>query len=339
MNKYLSVYLTIIVLLSACNKPIIKVPERAEIEKAEIGFSMDSIVIERWQRDRDVFISNVKEYGMKVNFQNAHGNAEEQIRQIEYLIREEVSVLVVVARDADKLTDVINKAKNSGIKVIAYDRIIKNARMDLYISFDSEKVGILMADAMNQTLPPGSKVFLAMGSNVDENVAQVEKGIKKTLKKKLEIAETTYAENWEAERSAVYVSDYLKKNKNIHGIICGNDELAGEVIRVLSENRIAGKTIVVGQDADIAGCQRLVEGTQYMTVHKAFDPMAKEAALAAVSMVNGEMYTVDETYFNGTFQIPYKKYEPVAVTKSNLKKIIIDSGFHLEDDIFLIDKR
>lgn len=333
-RKWVSVILALGILLSACSQKEASVQETKE-EKAIIGFCMDSIVIERWQRDRDVFIAEVKEQGMKVNFQNAHGSTEEQIKQIDYLIGERVSVIVIVARDAQKLADVVSKARNNGIKVIAYDRIIRNTDVDLYISFDNKKVGALMAEVMNKTLKPNSNLFLAMGSDVDENVIQVEQGIMETIKKKINIVKTSYAENWEAEKAASSVADYLKENPRLDGIICGNDDLAGQVVHVLAENRLAGNIIVTGQDAEVAGCQRLVEGTQYMTVYKAFTQMAKEAAKAAVAMARGEKYEVNETYNNGTSNVPYKKYEPVAVTKSNLKEVIIDSGFHLEDDIYL----
>ena len=117
-------------------------------DTVNIGMSFDSFVIERWQRDRDVFVSTAKEMGAEVNVQNANGNIEEQKRQILYFIEQNVDVIVIICIDADTLSEEVKKAKNAGIKVIAYDRIIRDADIDLYMTIDSEKVGEYMASLM-----------------------------------------------------------------------------------------------------------------------------------------------------------------------------------------------
>ena len=120
--------------------------DSAERKKIEIGMSFDSFVIERWLRDRDVFVSTAQRLGAEVNVQNANGEVEEQISQIEYLIDKGMDVIVIIAIDGDALTDVVSKARAQGIRVICYDRLIRNVGSDLYISFDNEMVGTLMAD-------------------------------------------------------------------------------------------------------------------------------------------------------------------------------------------------
>ena len=139
-------------LTSGCG-PMIREPQE-EVESSEedegltIGMSFDSFVIERWQKDRDIFVQAAKELGAEVNVQNASGDVEEQRRQIDYLIKKGVDVLVIVCIDSDALTDSVAAAKNEGIKVIAYDRLINNADIDLYISFDNEMVGTLMGQSL-----------------------------------------------------------------------------------------------------------------------------------------------------------------------------------------------
>ena len=110
-------------------------------EKPLIGMSFDSFLIERWQRDRDVFVSTASELGAEVNVQIANGDASEQISQIEYFIKKDVDAIVVVAVDCYGLSDIVQKARDAGIYVISYDRLIMNAKSDLYISFDNEMVG------------------------------------------------------------------------------------------------------------------------------------------------------------------------------------------------------
>ena len=115
-------------------------------EDIQIGLSFDSFVIERWMRDRDVFVSTAQSLGAQVNVQIANGDVEEQISQIEYFISKDMDVIVIIAIDGDALTDVVRKAKEEGIRVISYDRLIPNAGTDLYISFDNYRVGVLMGE-------------------------------------------------------------------------------------------------------------------------------------------------------------------------------------------------
>lgn len=117
--------------------------------------------------------------------------------------------------------------------------------------------------------------------------------------------------------------------------MCGNDDLAREVVRVLAENRLAGKICVVGQDADLEACQRIVADTQCMTVYKPIEKLAKAAAEYAVALAKGEEMEVTETCNDGKYEIPYVKLQPLSVTKSNMDAIIIASGFHLREDVYI----
>ena len=129
-----------------------------EEQEVQIGLSFESFVIERWMRERDVFVSAAKELGAEVNVQNANGDVEEQISQIEYFIKKQVDVIVVVAGDCEALSDVMIKAREAGIKTVSYDRLIMNAGCDLYISFDNTEVGRLMAESMLENIPAAMKV-------------------------------------------------------------------------------------------------------------------------------------------------------------------------------------
>ena len=102
-------------------------------DKLKIGFCVDSFLIERWQREKDVFVSRAQELGAEVNVQDANGDIKEQIAQIEYLIQKKVDVIAIIPIDAAPLNEVIKKAKRAGIKIIAYDRLITYANVDLYI--------------------------------------------------------------------------------------------------------------------------------------------------------------------------------------------------------------
>lgn len=321
-----------------------KTQETQESDAPKIGVSFDSFVIERWQRDRDVFVSTAQSLGAEVNVQNANGDAEEQISQIDYLIGKGMDVIVIIAIDRSGLADVIAKAKGKGIRVVCYDRLILDSDADLYVSFDNEKVGTLMAQSLEEALPDGGNVFEISGSASDNNVAQVKKGFENELKDtNLAITYSTYCDNWLAELAFDAVNNGLTETgKAVDGVMCGNDDLAGQAIKALTEQRLAGKVAVVGQDADLAACQRIVEGTQEMSVYKSVDEEAAVAARLSVALAKGEDITaedaedrVTETISDGSYDIPYYRIDPVAVTKDNMDSVIIDGGFHLRDDVYM----
>lgn len=321
-----------------------------ETEKVEdtiqIGMSFDSFVIERWQKDRDVFVAEAKARGAEVNVQNANGDLEEQIAQMEYLIDKRVDVIVVVAIDCDGLSDVIGRAKDAGIKVIAYDRLVNNADVDLYISFDNEKVGTLMGEALVESELPNRKVLMLAGPVEDSNVAMIETGFLRVMEEnEIEITDIMHAAGWKAELASAYINENMERLEDVDAIMCGNDMIATNVIRTLAENRLAGKIKIVGQDADLEACQRIVEGTQVMTVYKPVEKLAQKAAeYACLLAENKEIPTEDEETMHkmisdGTYQVPYVVLEPISVDADNMKEVIIDSGFHFEEDVYLNVRR
>jgi len=299
-----------------------------------IGVSFDSFIIERWQKDRDVFVSTAKEMGASVNVQNANGDVEEQKSQIKYLIEKGVDVIVIVCIDSNTLAEEIKTAKEKGIKIICYDRLIKNANADLYISFDNRKVGSLMGDCIGEdgTI---KNVIMLCGSSTDSNVAMVEEGFLRQMENyKKNIIDVAYMDGWNAELASKYVEDHPDIINRADAIMCGNDDIATHVIRSLAVSRKAGKIMVVGQDADLAACQHIVEGTQKMTVYKPVEHLASQAAKCAIALARGESLESD-TIDDGTYTIPYIALEPIMVNQRNIDEVIIDGGFHLREDVYL----
>lgn len=306
-------------------------------EGVKIGLSMDSFVIERWLRDRDVFVSTAKKLGASVNVQNANGSVEEQISQIRYLIDKKVDVLVVIAVDCTALSPVMREAKNMGIKTISYDRLVEKAGSDLYISFDNEAVGTLMAQALTEAIPEGGEIFMIEGSEEDNNVEMVRKGFEKELEGgNLKVVYRASCAGWLAEQAVDYLGEALEQYPEVKGIMCGNDDIASQVVRVLAENRLAGKVQVVGQDGDLAACQRIVEGTQTMTAFKSVETLADVAARYAVDMAEGKkLLRINSSINDGAEDIPFCMLKPISVTEKNMDEIIVGGGYHSEEDVYL----
>lgn len=344
MKRVLSIILMISLLTvtSACGtkQQTAHKSGKAEDKKIQIGMCFDSFVIERWQRDRDVFVSMAKELGADVNIQNANGDVEEQKKQIEYFIKKGMDAIVIVCIDSESLEDSVKKAQDAGIKIIAYDRLIQDANVDLYISFDNEKVGSMMGDAMVKAGLVNGKVIMICGSTSDSNVAMVEKGFEDVMSENGNtIIDKVYADGWKAELASDYIYNNLDIVTEADAIMCGNDDLASRAVHALAEKRMAGKKLVTGQDADLEACQRIVEGTQLMTVYKPIEKLAQKTAECAVRMCKGEEMEPGtnelSTINDGTYDVPYLSIEPVSVTEKNMDEVIIKSGFHLKEDVYL----
>ncbi len=329
-----------LVLVTACDSVNVmeNTNQSQQQEKIQIGMSFDSFVIERWQRDRDVFVSMAKELGAEVNVQNANGDVEKQKEQIDYFIEKGMDVIAIICIDSEALAGHVAKAKEAGIKIIAYDRLIEDAEVDLYISFDNEMVGTLMAEALIEEGLEGGSVLMLGGSTADNNVSLIEYGFNKVmLKNDVTVLDSFHAKGWKAELAANYVYENIDIVEQADAIMCGNDDLASKTVHALAENRMAGKILVVGQDAELEACQRIVEGTQLMTVYKPVDKLAQRAAEYAVKLAKGEdIQGEDVTLWpNGKYEVPYVGIAPISVTEENINEIIIDSGFHLKEDVYL----
>lgn len=326
-------------LLAACGTPPAEESGTTEDGPIQVGLCMDSYVIERWQRDRDVFVSSAKELGMEVLVQNAGGDLEEQAEQVRYLIERQVDAIVIVAVDCDGLSQVVREAKNAGIPIISYDRLIQNADIDLYVSFDNVQVGRLMAENLVAQLPDGGDVICINGSDSDYNVTLVQSGFQEVLRGTgLNIVYNDYCPNWEAQEAYGIMQTLLDSGVQFDAVMCGNDDLASMVYKALSERALIDRTVLVGQDAELSACQRIVSGWQSMTVYKPVEKLAKVAAEATYTVVTEGRMDTEATMNNGTNEVPTILLEPVAVTAENMDEIIIDGGFHLREQVYANQK-
>ena len=322
---FLIIGIVLALMLTGCGKQSVETEtaHTTEEDKLQIGLSFDSFVIERWLRDRDMFVSTAQSLGAEVNVQVAGGEVEEQISQIEYFIQKKMDVIIIIPIDGDALYDVVKEAKSKGICVICYDRIIPNVNADLYITIDNEMVGTLMGEALKKACPDGGNIFAIYGSPTDKNVEEVEKGFKDALvDSKLNIVYSGYCDNWLAEIAETHVNKGLEVTDDIVGVMCGNDDLASQVVKVLSENRLAGQVAVVAQDAELAACQRIVEGTQTMTVYKPIEQEASTAATLAVML--GIVYA-------GCFYVPVNPMNPAERLRKIMEK--------LEPEVIISDEK
>ncbi|MCF6092892.1 substrate-binding domain-containing protein [Microaerobacter geothermalis] len=304
----------------------------------KIGFSLGTLKEERWIKDRDILMAMVRELGADIIVQNANNDDEDQLKQVRYLLDQNIDVLIIVPNDLQRAAAAVQMAQKEGVKVISYDRLVLKSNVDLYISFDNEKVGELMARHLLEAVPEGNYLIIN-GAKTDNNTRLVKEGYSKVLNSKIEsgdikIIAEEWADDWLIERAFRITDVLLQQRTKIDAILAGNDGLAGGAIRALAEYRLAGKTKVVGQDADLAASQRIVEGSQLMTVYKPIDQLARATAELAIKLAKGEKLDISTTIFDGKYDIPYYFLEPIAVDKDNIDETIIKDGFHRRDEVY-----
>lgn len=305
----------------------------------KIGFSMDTLEEERWLRDKYMFKEAVKALGADVEIMEANGNEARQISQVETLISNGVDVLVVVPYNAEAAAAIVKKAHSAGIKVISYDRLIKNADIDLYISFDNEKVGEIQAKAITKEVSKGKYVYIG-GADTDNNAHLIKKGVYKVLqplidKGDIRVVYDQWTKDWIPINAYANMKAALRANHNeIDAVIAANDATAEEVIKVLAEEGLAGTIPVAGQDAELEAIRRIVQGTQTMTVYKSIKNLTEEAAKIAVSVAKGEKIETNRKINNGKIEVPSILLTPIAVNKENIDETIIADGFHSKENIY-----
>jgi D-xylose transport system substrate-binding protein len=307
--------------------------------KLRIGLSMDTLKEERWQRDRDLFVKRAEELGAEVLVQAANGDDKVQTQQAENLLTQGVDVLVVIPHNGEVAASIVDSAKRQNVPVIAYDRLIRNSQLDLYISFDAVKIGQMQGQYLVEHAPKGNYVLIG-GAPTDNNAVLLRQGQMSALKPSIDrgdikIIADQWAKDWLASEALKHTENALTQAKNdVAAILVSNDGTAGGVIQALEEQKLAGKVLVSGQDADLAALQRIVGGTQSMTIYKPIDKLARRAAEAAVALARHEKVETTSTVNNGKIDVPSILLDPITVDKNNVVETVIKDGYQKLEDIY-----
>ncbi len=306
----------------------------------KVGVSLPTQREERWVRDRVKMEQVCSEIGLELVLKVADNDAQKQDLQCDTLVAQGAKVLIVAPQDGKAAAAIVEKAHKSGIKVIAYDRMIMGADADLYVSFDNVKVGELQGQAITKLVPKGVYVVLA-GSPSDNNAAQFRAGAMKYLqplidKKDITVAVDKWINDWNPAEAQKVMADALAARKNrIDAVLAPNDGIAGACIAALEAQKLAGKVPVTGQDAELAAAQRIVKGTQAMTVYKNTRKLGAVAVQAALAMAMGQpVAMINGKVNNGKVDVPAILCDPVAVDKSNLDSALITSDYLKKEDVY-----
>jgi len=308
-------------------------------ETLEVGLLIHALDNERWENDRDFFIEKVQELGGTVNVQVAENDADKQLAQAKEMIANGIDVLVVVPVDQFAAAEIVNQAHAKEIKVISYDRLIKNCQLDFYVSTDNVEIGTLQADYLTTIKPTGN--YALIGGDIRDNNSQLlYLGQRNTLQPLVEkgdirIIYNEFTERWEEDEGYEHAKKILAANKKVDAILAGNDAIALGVIRALREAGLEGEVLLAGMDADLKNLQEIVAGHQTCTVYKPYEKLASTAAELAMKMANcEECEQTFQTVSNGEILVPAVLHNGMIVNRENLKLTVISEGYQKEEEVF-----
>ncbi len=328
-------------------------------DKGTVGISMPTKSSARWIADGDNMVKVFKEKGYKTDLQYADDDIPNQLAQVENMITKGVKVLVIAAIDGTTLSGALQKAADKGVKVIAYDRLIRGSKnVDYYTTFDNFQVGVLQAGSIVDKLglKAGKGPFnieLFGGSPDDNNAFFFYDGAMSVLKPYIDSGKLVVRSKqmgmdkvgtlrWDGAvaqaRMDNLLSAFYGKDK-VHAVLSPYDGLS---IGILSSLKGVGYCtaaqpcpIVSGQDAEIPSVKSMLKGEQYSTVFKDTRDLAKVTANLVDAVLAGKQPEINDTktYNNGVKVVPSYLLKPVAVDASNWKKVLVDSGYYKESQL------
>lgn len=327
-----------------------------------VGVTMPTKQSERWVDDGNNVKSQLEAAGYTVDLQYAENDIPTQVNQIENQITNGAKLLIIASIDGTALTTQLQEAADKGIKVIAYDRLIRNSpNVDYYATFDNYKVGVEQAKSLLTGLgllnADGSKgsaagpfnIELFAGSPDDNNATFFFNGAMDTLKPYIDAGtlvvksgqtdfNTVAILRWDpataqARMENLLTSTYADGSK-VNGVLSPYDGLSIGILSALKSNGYgtAGQPypIVTGQDAEVASVKSIIAGEQYSTIFKDTRDLASTAVAMTGDILNGKQPTTNDTttYDNGVKVVPTELLQPVVVDKANYEKVLVDSGYY-----------
>jgi len=296
-------------------------------------------------QDKPLFEAKVKELApdAEILYSNANQDAAEQQSQADAALTNGANVLVLDPVDSASAASIVTKAAAAKVPVISYDRLILDAPVDYYVSFDNEKVGNLQGQALLDKLTAdgnaGKTIVMINGSPTDNNATLFKAGAHSVLDGKVKIGAEYDTPDWSPDKAQSEMDQAITKlgKDGFVGVYAANDGTAGGAIAAMKGAGVdPKKTPTTGQDAELAGIQRILLGEQYMTVYKAIKLEAEAAAELAVALAKGEAPPTTMTLSkvnNGNKDVDSVLLAPVAVTIDNIQDTVVADGFWTVDQI------
>ena len=328
-------------------------------KKGTIGVAMPTKTSERWIKDGDYMKAELEKAGYKVNLQYANDDIPTQVTQVNDMVTKGNQVLVVASIDGTALAGVLKQAKEAGIPVIAYDRLLRSTNaVDYYATFDNLKVGVMQANSLIKGLEASGKpkpwnVELFAGSPDDNNATFFFNGAMQVLQPLIDSGDivipsgetdfkTVATLRWDAAVAKKRMENVLTKsysNKDVNGVLAPYDGLSRGIIAALKGSGYGsgGKDlpVITGQDAEIESVQSILAGEQYSSVFKNTQDLAKQTVKMIQEIAQKKKVDVNDakSYDNGVKVVPTYLLQPVEVDKSNVKQVLLDAKYYTAEEM------
>lgn len=325
--------------------------------KTKIGLSFSDFATERWKNEEVLMRSLLEEKGYEVISAEANHDVKLQNDQIDNMVSQGVKGLIVVAEDGDAIVTSVDKAADAGVKVIAYDRLIKTSKIAAYLSFDNVEVGrqqalgvmaAIDADNWDVDAKGPARVVQLAGSPTDNNATLFTKGQTEILQPyvdsgKIEIVAQQGVENWDAANALKLMENILTaQNNDIDAVVASNDGTALGALQAMKAQGLAGVVPISGQDATADGSNSIVKGELTVSILKdirnlsplaidVMDKLIKGEAVEGMKNFSLAELTVDDTK---TGEVPCVFLQVQQVNKGNVYDLVVKSGFQSYDDVY-----
>lgn len=321
-----------------------------------IGVSMPTKDLQRWNQDGENMKKELEAAGYTVDLQFASNDVPTQVSQVENMIANDCKLLVIASIEGDSLGTVLAQAKEKGIDVIAYDRLIMNSdAVTYYATFDNYLVGQKQGEFIEQELdlknaagpfnleivtgdPGDNNVNFFYGGAMDVLRPYIDEGklvVKSGQVEKADVATANWATDAAQSRFEAILSSYYSDGTNLDVVLASNDSTALGVVNALDANYTGEWPVITGQDCDVANVKNIIAGKQSMSIFKDTRTLASKVVEMVDAIMKGEEIAgLDtETYDNGTGVIPSYLCEPVFADVNNYKELLVDSGYYAESDL------
>ncbi len=322
----------------------------------KVGVSMPTKDLQRWNQDGANMEAQLKEAGYEVDLQYASNDVQTQVSQVQNMISSGANVLVIAAIEGSSLGEALDMAKEAGIPVIAYDRLLMNSdAVSYYATFDNYMVGTKQGEYIEKTLDLANaagpfNMEITAGDPGDNNAGYFYQGAMDVLQKYIDegklnvvsgqvefekVATPAWATETAQSRAENILSSYYADGTNIDVWLCSNDSTAMGVENALAANYNGTYPVITGQDCDIENVKNMLAGKQSMSIFKDTRTLASQVVKMVGQILTGATVDVNdtETYDNGTGVIPSFLCEPVFADVNNYKELLIDSGYYTEDQL------
>lgn len=328
----------------------------------KVGVAMPTQSLPRWVRDGDLMKTKLEAAGFEVDLQFANNDVATQVSQLENMISGGAKVLVVASIDGSALDTVLATAKEAGIPIIAYDRLLTDTKnVDYYTSFDNYKVGQIQGqyvidkfDLSNEAVKGPFTIEFTAGSPDDNNAGLFFNGAFDLLKPYLDSGklvcvsgqtqfEVVATPAWKSETSqarmdnilSAYYPDALTGGQKLDIALCSNDSTALGVTNSLVAAGFTKENIpvITGQDCDIPNTKNMIAGLQAMSVFKDMRLLAEQTVTMVLDILAGKTPETNAVYANRVFDVPSFNCTPVFADVNNYKELLLDSGFYTEADL------